>query len=100
LGIIECLEGGKSISVVDDEIQASIDLWEYAATLARHMYGDTYDQLGDETMGLVFREPPNLKSWSKLRRKFYLADGLCYREQSVRPQSSGVGEGPRQPGAL
>jgi acyl-CoA reductase-like NAD-dependent aldehyde dehydrogenase len=41
LGIIECLEGGKSISVVDDEIQASIDLWEYAATLARHMYGDT-----------------------------------------------------------
>jgi acyl-CoA reductase-like NAD-dependent aldehyde dehydrogenase len=57
LGMIECLEGGKPISAVDGEIQASIDLWEFAATLARHMYGDTHDQLGDETMGLVFREP-------------------------------------------
>ena len=57
LGRIESLEGGKPLSVVDGEIQASINLWEYAATLARHVYGDTYDQLGDHTMGLVFREP-------------------------------------------
>ena len=57
LGQIESREGGKPIAVVDGEIQASINLWEYAATLARHVYGDTYDQLGDHTMGLVFREP-------------------------------------------
>ena len=57
LGLIESLEGGKPIALVDGEIQASIDLWEYAATLARHSYGDTYDQLGAHTMGLVLREP-------------------------------------------
>lgn len=57
LAMIECLEGGKPVSNVDGEIEASIGLWEYAATLARHCYGDTYDQLGDHTMGLVFREP-------------------------------------------
>ena len=56
-GLIESLEGGKPISLVDGEIQASIDLWEYAATLARHCYGDTYNQLGAHTMGLVLREP-------------------------------------------
>ena len=61
LGLIESLEGGKPIALVDGEIQASIDLWEYAATLARHSYGDTYDQLGAHTMGLVLREP--LGSW-------------------------------------
>ena len=57
LGLVESLEGGKPISLVDGEIQASIDLWDYAATLARHCYGDSYDQLGAHTMGLVLREP-------------------------------------------
>lgn len=87
LGLIECLEGGKPISAVDGEIQGSIDLWEYAATLARHMYGDTHDQLGEQTMGLVFREPigvvgmitpwnfPLLIASQKL--PFALAAGCC-----------------------
>jgi betaine-aldehyde dehydrogenase len=57
LGLIECLEVGKPIGLVDREINGSIGLWEYAATLARHTYGDTYDQLGQQTMGLVFRQP-------------------------------------------
>ena len=57
LALIEALEGGKPVSSVEGEIDVSIDLWEYAATLARHCYGDTYDFLGDKTMGLVLRQP-------------------------------------------
>jgi len=57
LRLIECLEVGKPIALVDREINGTIALWEYAATLARHTYGDTFDQLGPNTMGLVFRQP-------------------------------------------
>jgi betaine-aldehyde dehydrogenase len=57
LALIETLEGGKPIANTDDEIQASIDNWEYGATLARHMYGDTYDTLEDGRMGFTFRDP-------------------------------------------
>ncbi|KAA0970164.1 aldehyde dehydrogenase family protein [Aureimonas fodinaquatilis] len=54
---IESLEVGKPISLVDREINGTIAHWEYAATLARHAYGDTYDSLGDNNMAFVFREP-------------------------------------------
>lgn len=57
LALIESLEVGKPMSAVSREIQASVGLWEYAATLARHAYGDLYDKLGPSTLGLVFREP-------------------------------------------
>jgi betaine-aldehyde dehydrogenase len=57
LALIELLEGGKPIGTIDGEIGVSVELWEYAATLARHCYGDTYDQLGRKTMGLVLRQP-------------------------------------------
>lgn len=57
LGLIESLEVGKPVSAVGREIQASVGLWEFAATLARHAYGDLYDKLGPGALGLVFREP-------------------------------------------
>ena len=57
LALIEALEGGKPVSAVEGEIDVSVDLWEYAATLARHCYGDTYDNLGHKTIGLVLRQP-------------------------------------------
>ncbi|TPK93903.1 aldehyde dehydrogenase family protein [Mesorhizobium sp. B2-4-12] len=57
LAQIEALEGGKPVSAIEGEIDVSVDLWEYAATLARHAYGDTYDTLGKDTMGLVLRQP-------------------------------------------
>ncbi len=57
LAFIEALEGGKPISAIEGEIDVSVELWEYAATLARHCYGDTYDSLGDKTLGLVLRQP-------------------------------------------
>ena len=57
LGLIESLEVGKPISAVGREIQASVGLWEFAATLARHAYGDLHDKLGPGALGLVFRVP-------------------------------------------
>lgn len=57
LGLIESLEVGKPIGAVGREIQGSVALWEYAATLARHCYGDVYDQIAGQNVGLVLREP-------------------------------------------
>ena len=46
LAYVEALESGKPISQAKGEITSSADLWEYAATLCRHTYGDTYNTLG------------------------------------------------------
>jgi betaine-aldehyde dehydrogenase len=54
---IECLETGKPAANIEREIRGSVAHWEYAATLARHCYGDTYDSLGGNALGLVLREP-------------------------------------------
>jgi betaine-aldehyde dehydrogenase len=57
LAYVEALESGKPIRQAKDEIVSSADLWEYAATLCRHTYGDTYNTLGPSMLGLVLREP-------------------------------------------
>ncbi len=57
LAYIETLESGKPIKQARDEMEWAAGLWDYSATLARHVYGDTYNSLGESTMGLVFREP-------------------------------------------
>lgn len=57
LAELEMLETGKPISQARDEIGWTIGLWQYAATLPRHLTGQTYNQLGDGTLGLVLREP-------------------------------------------
>jgi acyl-CoA reductase-like NAD-dependent aldehyde dehydrogenase len=59
---IECLEVGKPIGLVDREIGGAIAHWEYAATLARHCYGDTYDSFGNDALGLVMRYPVGVVS--------------------------------------
>ena len=46
LAYVEALESGKPVTQARDEIVSSADLWEYAATLCRHTYGDTYNTLG------------------------------------------------------
>jgi betaine-aldehyde dehydrogenase len=53
----EVLESGKPISQAHDEIEASAELWAYAATLARHAYGDAHNMLGDDVLALVLNEP-------------------------------------------
>jgi betaine-aldehyde dehydrogenase len=57
LAYIEVLESGKPISQARDEMESTAGLWEYAASLTRHIYGETYNTLGSDLLGLIFREP-------------------------------------------
>ena len=57
LAYIEALESGKPITQALSEMEGSAGLWEYAATLCRHQYGDVYNNLGSDMMGLMFKEP-------------------------------------------
>ncbi|WP_022918024.1 aldehyde dehydrogenase family protein [Ruania albidiflava] len=53
----ECVEAGKPIRQSRDEVLSSAGLWEYAASLARHNYGDAHNALGSDTLAMVVREP-------------------------------------------
>ena len=57
LALIESLEVGKPLTAAAREMQGTIGLWEFAATLARHAHGDLHDKIGPGALGLVFREP-------------------------------------------
>ncbi len=53
LAYIEVLESGKPISQARDEMESTAGLWDYAATLTRHIYGETYNTLGSDMLGLI-----------------------------------------------
>lgn len=57
LARLETLENGKPLAQSLAEIEGAADLWHYAATLARQLRGDSYDTLGEQTLGVVLREP-------------------------------------------
>ena len=57
LALMETLETGKPLEQSVSEIEGAADLWHYAATLARNLHGDSYNTLGEATLGLVLREP-------------------------------------------
>ena len=54
---METLENGKPLAQALAEIEGSADLWQYAATLARNLHGDSYNTLGENTLGVVLRDP-------------------------------------------
>jgi len=54
---METLENGKPLGQALAEIEGSADLWQYAATLARNLHGDSYNTLGENTLGVVLRDP-------------------------------------------
>jgi len=54
---LDAIEAGKPITQVRGEIKGAADIWRYAASLARTLYGETYNNLGPQTLGLVLREP-------------------------------------------
>ncbi len=54
---LDVLESGKPISQARGEMAGAVDIWRYAASLARHVHGESYDNLGEGTFGAVIREP-------------------------------------------
>ncbi len=57
LALIETLESGKPISQAIDEMEWAANLWDYAATLCRHQYGDVNNNLGDDMLAYMYRQP-------------------------------------------
>ncbi|MFP5077801.1 aldehyde dehydrogenase family protein [Rhizobium sp. YIM 134829] len=53
---LDVIEAGKPISQVRGEIAGAVDIWRYAAALARDLHGESYNTLGDGTLGVVLRE--------------------------------------------
>jgi betaine-aldehyde dehydrogenase len=56
LAYLDAIEAGKPITQVRGEIAGSVDIWRYAAALARDLRGESYNTLGDGTLGVVLRE--------------------------------------------
>jgi len=57
LALMETLENGKPVAQSLAEIEGAADLWHYAGALARNLHGDSYNTLGEKTLGVVLREP-------------------------------------------
>lgn len=62
MAIIECLETGKPLAQARGEVSGCVDLWRYAASLARTLHGESYNTLGDQMLGLVLRQPAGVVS--------------------------------------
>ncbi|PWL19587.1 sorbosone dehydrogenase [Falsochrobactrum shanghaiense] len=56
LAYLDAIEAGKPIAQVRGEIAGAVDIWRYAAALARDLHGESYNTLGDGTLGVVLRE--------------------------------------------
>ncbi|MCO6049524.1 aldehyde dehydrogenase family protein [Mesorhizobium sp. RP14(2022)] len=57
LALMESLEVGKPIAQARGEVSFCADLWAYAAGQARGQHGDSHNDIGDNRLGLVLREP-------------------------------------------
>lgn len=56
LAWLDAVEAGKPISQCRGEIGGAVDIWRYAAALARNLHGESYNTLGEGTLGVVLRE--------------------------------------------
>lgn len=59
---LDALESGKPIAQARGEIAGAVDIWRYAAALARTLSGDSYANLGNAMLGVVVREPVGVVS--------------------------------------
>src|SRR5206468_4663246 len=57
LARIEADETGKPLTLATGDVQASIELFEYAAALAATARGEAHTELGADCTALVVREP-------------------------------------------
>jgi len=56
LAHLDAVEAGKPITQARAEIARVADIWRYAAALARDLRGESYNTLGEGTLGVVLRE--------------------------------------------
>lgn len=56
LAFLDAIESGKPISQAKGELDGAADIWRYAAALARDLHGESYNTLGEGTLGVVLRE--------------------------------------------
>ncbi|WP_411033568.1 aldehyde dehydrogenase family protein [Shinella sp. BYT-45] len=56
LAFLDTIESGKPISQAKGELAGAADIWRYAAALARDLHGESYNTLGQGTLGVVLRE--------------------------------------------
>lgn len=57
LALLDTIESGKPITQARGEVTGALDIWRYAAALARDLHGESYNTLGEGTLGVVLREP-------------------------------------------
>ena len=57
LATLDTLESGKPISQARGEMAGAVDIWRYAAALARDLHGESYSTIGPNKLGVVVREP-------------------------------------------
>ena len=57
LALLETLETGKPMAQSRGEIEGAAGIYVYAAGAARMLHGETFNNLGDDMLGLVTREP-------------------------------------------
>jgi betaine-aldehyde dehydrogenase len=57
LATLDVLEVGKPIAQARAELAAAVDIWRYAAGLARDIAGEATTALGDNKLGIVLRDP-------------------------------------------
>ena len=57
LALIETLESGKPISQALDEMEWAAGIWDYAATLARHIAGEVNTNIGNNMTAMMQKVP-------------------------------------------
>jgi len=57
IALMDALESGKPITQARGEASGAADLWRYAASLARTLHGESHNNLGNEFLGVILKEP-------------------------------------------
>jgi acyl-CoA reductase-like NAD-dependent aldehyde dehydrogenase len=53
---LDALEAGKPIAQVRGEMAGAVDIWRFAASLARTLHGQSFSTIGEKKLGIVVRD--------------------------------------------